>query len=153
MWTCSELLLGIKHPQILHPILATCHMPHVHVYLCISLGNVGAHNANGRRDEPTASDPIFAPINKFNVQTPGMRENIKNENYILPRSCHIYTYIHICYIYVFIHVHANLPPLVCLSVCALHICINIIMKRKFKIAFEKKTESKAIFMCKLKLLC
>lgn len=45
-------------------------------------------------EEPVACDPIFAPINKFNAQTPGMREHIKNENYILPRSCQAHTLTH-----------------------------------------------------------
>lgn len=52
-----------------------------------------AEEGTGRRgEEPVACDPIFAPINKFNAQTPGMREHIKNENYILPRSYQAHTH-------------------------------------------------------------
>lgn len=50
------------------------------------------NNANGKRPEPSASDPIFAAINKFNVQTPCMQENIKSENYILPEAAAKHAY-------------------------------------------------------------
>lgn len=77
-------------------------------------------------EEPVACDPIFAPINKFNAQTPGMREHIKNENYILPRSCQAHTQRTLMYC---ICTYASQGKST-LCVCEHHICINIIMKRK-----------------------
>lgn len=78
----------------------------------------------GEGEKPLACDPIFAPINKFNAQTPGMREHIKNENYILPRSCqahthtHTHTYTHILYM------HMCMPRqvhFVCVCACTSHL--------------------------------
>lgn len=64
--------------------------------------------ARGGGEEPVACDPIFAPINKFNAQTPGMREHIKNENYILPRSYQAHTHnAHTTHTNVYAHMQAK----------------------------------------------
>lgn len=102
------------------------------------------NNANGKRDpEPSASDPIFAAINKFNVQTPGMQENIKNENYILPRSC--------CQARIFMPMRVSLytyiPP------TTAHMCASHLHKYNYGAEYLKLHAVGKKCMRKLKLLC